>query len=65
MKCPVYQAERVTSERQSIEIDNCPKCCGVWLAAFRSKKWAPRGVAPKRSGPSGGLGISEDHKRAG
>ncbi len=31
MKCPACQVELVMSERQSIEIDYCPKCRGVWL----------------------------------
>lgn len=32
MKCPVCeQPDLVMSERQSIEIDYCPKCRGVWL----------------------------------
>ena len=31
MKCPVCQVDLVMSERQSIEIDYCPKCRGVWL----------------------------------
>jgi uncharacterized protein len=31
MKCPVCQVGLVMSERQTIEIDYCPKCRGVWL----------------------------------
>ncbi|MCD6073498.1 MAG: hypothetical protein K0Q70_381 [Rhodospirillales bacterium] len=31
MKCPACQVDLVMSERQSIEIDYCPKCRGVWL----------------------------------
>ena len=32
MKCPACpEADLVLSERQSIEIDYCPKCRGVWL----------------------------------
>ncbi len=31
MKCPVDGATLVMSERQSIEIDYCPECRGVWL----------------------------------
>lgn len=31
MQCPACQVDLVMSERQSIEIDYCPKCRGVWL----------------------------------
>jgi Zn-finger nucleic acid-binding protein len=31
MKCPIDNTELVMSERQSVEIDYCPKCRGVWL----------------------------------
>ncbi len=32
MKCPVCKdANLVMTERQSIEIDYCPECRGVWL----------------------------------
>lgn len=31
MKCPVCQVGLVMSERQTVEIDYCPKCRGVWL----------------------------------
>ncbi len=31
MKCPVCQVELKIYERQSIEVDYCPQCRGVWL----------------------------------
>ncbi|WP_163269354.1 zf-TFIIB domain-containing protein [Chelativorans alearense] len=31
MQCPIDGSELVSSERQGIEIDYCPKCRGVWL----------------------------------
>lgn len=31
MKCPIDQTELLTTERQGVEIDHCPKCRGVWL----------------------------------
>ena len=31
MLCPVDKTPLVMSERQSIEIDYCPTCRGVWL----------------------------------
>ena len=32
MLCPVDRTPLVMSERQTIEIDYCPTCRGVWLA---------------------------------
>jgi uncharacterized protein len=31
MKCPLCSIDLVMSERQSVEIDYCPQCRGVWL----------------------------------
>lgn len=32
MKCPTcVNVMLVMSERQGVEIDYCPQCCGVWL----------------------------------
>jgi Zn-finger nucleic acid-binding protein len=31
MQCPVCAVPLVMSERQSVEIDYCPQCRGVWL----------------------------------
>lgn len=31
MKCPIDDSELQMTERQSVEIDYCPKCRGVWL----------------------------------
>ncbi len=31
MNCPICSVALVMSERQSIEIDYCPQCRGVWL----------------------------------
>ena len=31
MKCPIDNAELQMTERQSVEIDYCPTCRGVWL----------------------------------
>lgn len=32
MKCPMCkEPDLIMSERQSVEIDYCPKCRGVWL----------------------------------
>lgn len=31
MQCPVRGVELKVAERQGVEIDDCPQCCGVWL----------------------------------
>ena len=31
MKCPSCEELLIMTERQSVEIDYCPKCRGVWL----------------------------------
>ncbi|MEI6127518.1 MAG: zf-TFIIB domain-containing protein [Pseudomonadota bacterium] len=31
MKCPICNVDLQLSERQTVEIDYCPKCRGVWL----------------------------------
>ena len=31
MKCPKGNQPLVMSERQGVEIDDCPECRGVWL----------------------------------
>ena len=31
MKCPVCEGEMRITQRESIEIDYCPQCRGVWL----------------------------------
>ncbi len=31
MKCPIDNSDLQMTERQSVEIDYCPKCRGVWL----------------------------------
>jgi Zn-finger nucleic acid-binding protein len=31
MPCPICRVPLVMSERQSVEIDYCPQCRGVWL----------------------------------
>lgn len=31
MKCPSCNTELLMTERQSVEIDYCPSCRGIWL----------------------------------
>jgi Zn-finger nucleic acid-binding protein len=32
MQCPICNVELRSADRQGIEIDCCPECCGVWIA---------------------------------
>lgn len=45
MKCPVDGTILVMSERQSIEIDYCPTCRGVWLDRGELDKILERSAA--------------------
>ncbi|PCE27249.1 TFIIB-type zinc ribbon-containing protein [Burkholderia ubonensis] len=45
MKCPVCKTpDLLLAERQSIEIDYCPACRGVWLDRGELDKLIARGV---------------------
>ena len=53
--CPTCRVDLVMSERQSIEIDYCPKCRGVWLdrgeldkIIAKSAEEEARGRAPQQ-----------------
>ena len=73
MLCPVDSTPLVMSERQSIEIDYCPTCRGVWLdrgeldkIIERSAGGTPRAADPPiqghapRPGFGGGYGSGYD-----
>jgi uncharacterized protein len=52
MLCPVDKTPLVMSERQSIEIDYCPTCRGVWLDRGELDKIIERSgtqAAPQRA----------------
>jgi hypothetical protein len=51
MLCPVCGVGLVMTERQSIEIDCCPKCRGVWLDRGELDKIIERSVARAPAGP--------------
>lgn len=62
MKCPVCKtADLIMSERQSIEIDYCPECRGVWLDRGEldkildraQREFAASAAAPPAPGPAG------------
>jgi Zn-finger nucleic acid-binding protein len=49
MKCPVCkETALVMSERQSIEIDYCPNCRGVWLDRGELDKLIEKSVEQNR-----------------
>jgi uncharacterized protein len=47
MKCPVCNVTLLMSEKQSIEIDYCPDCRGVWLDRGELEKIIERSVSPE------------------
>ncbi|MAS32733.1 MAG: hypothetical protein CL610_01925 [Anaerolineaceae bacterium] len=50
MKCPVCETvELRMSERQSVEIDYCPQCRGVWLDRGELDKIIERGAQVETS----------------
>jgi len=54
MLCPACKVDLVMSERQSVEIDYCPKCRGVWLDRGELDKIIERAVtqeAPQQQQP--------------
>ncbi|MDZ7799305.1 MAG: zf-TFIIB domain-containing protein [Trueperaceae bacterium] len=73
MKCPICKdVDLVMSERQSIEIDYCPECRGVWLdrgeldkIIERSDAGPPperREAGPRRDDDRGGYGGKRKRK---
>lgn len=52
MACPVDGTPLVMSERQSIEIDYCPNCRGVWLDRGELDKIIERSGAAEPAPPS-------------
>jgi Zn-finger nucleic acid-binding protein len=72
MLCPIDKTPLVMSERQTIEIDYCPTCRGVWLDRGELDKIiersataaaAPRAADPPPMGqaPRPGFGGGYDH----
>ena len=51
MACPIDGTPLVMSERQSIEIDYCPQCRGVWLDRGELDKIIERSEAASAPAP--------------
>ena len=49
--CPACRVNLVMSERQSIEIDYCPNCRGIWLDRGELDKIIERSVAAEPASP--------------
>lgn len=45
MKCPICDVDLQIAERQTVEIDYCPKCRGVWLDRGEIDKIIERAAA--------------------
>ena len=53
MFCPVCKnVDLVMTDRQGIEIDDCPTCRGVWLDRGELDKLIERSVQPVSGGPA-------------
>ena len=52
MKCPICDVDLQIAERQTVEIDYCPKCRGVWLDRGEIDKIIERAAAELRPAPS-------------
>ncbi|WP_346825040.1 zf-TFIIB domain-containing protein (plasmid) [Ralstonia solanacearum] len=63
MKCPVCKTpDLLMTERQSIEIDYCPSCRGVWLDRGELDKLLEQ--TPDESGPRRKSGSDGHHERS-
>jgi len=51
MKCPNCNVSLVMTERQSIEIDYCPECRGIWLDRGELDKIIERSLQPQTPEP--------------
>lgn len=60
MMCPVCSVELVMSERQSVEIDYCPKCRGVWLDRGELDKIIEKAASAQPESARGCRGTYED-----
>lgn len=52
MKCPICNVDLVMTERQSVEIDYCPTCRGIWLDRGELDKIIERSASANSSNPA-------------
>lgn len=60
--CPACQVNLVMSERQSIEIDYCPNCRGVWLDRGELDKIIERSLTESGAAPSRRLDSDQNRR---
>lgn len=65
MKRPVDNETLVMSERNGIEIDDCPKCRGVWLDRGELDKIIKRSMAVEQPQPQLQQARPDDHRHQG
>ena len=63
MQCPVDGEVLAISNRESIEIDYCPKCRGVWLDRGELDKIIERSADDFAGGGAGGRNDDRDRDR--
>lgn len=61
MQCPIDGAELVLAERAGVEIDYCPKCCGVWLDRGELDKIIDRSATAEAPQPRDTRGYQDHH----
>jgi Zn-finger nucleic acid-binding protein len=63
VNCPVCQTALTIAERQSVEIDYCPKCRGVWLDRGELDKIMERASRELGAAPAPRAAYGEEHRR--
>ncbi len=63
MNCPLCNVPLVMTERQSVEIDYCPDCRGIWLDRGELDKIIERSRPEQRSAESGRNYERNEHHR--
>ena len=61
MRCPHDNTDLLMSERQGIEIDYCPTCCGIWLDRGELDKLIERAAAASGSAVNMAQRPNPDH----
>ena len=62
MKCPICEnVDLLMTERQTVEIDYCPKCRGIWLDRGELEKIIDRSMGANREQPFEQYKEHDDH----
>lgn len=65
MLCPVCKIDLIISDRQGVEIDYCPQCCGVWLDRGELDKIIERAMPTAAPAPALRRDDRRDDRRFG